>query len=88
MRAFLRAHRHLFVSLDDLRSARDALARKLHDAKLKANPLYINLDDDDAGSSAGSGSGSDDRALADIKASARTSRRDTSTSRRRSAPMA
>ena len=46
-REFLRAHRHLFVPLEDLRSARDALARRITAAKLKANPHYINLDDDD-----------------------------------------
>ena len=38
LRDFLRAHRHLFVSLADLRAARDALARRLHDAKLKGEP--------------------------------------------------
>jgi predicted RND superfamily exporter protein len=46
-RAFLRAHRHLFVSLEDLRAARDALEDRIHAAKLAANPLYVNLDDDD-----------------------------------------
>ena len=69
VRAFLRAHRHLFVSLADLQKADAALSKKLHDAKLKANPLFINLDDDDApaGSDAGSGSGSD-HSLEDLKA--------------------
>lgn len=46
-RSFLRAHRHLLVPLDELVAARDALAARLHDAKLKAQPLYVRLDDDD-----------------------------------------
>jgi hypothetical protein len=53
-RNFLRAHRYLFVSLPELEKARDALAQKIHAAKLKANPLYIDIDDDDDGSNAGS----------------------------------
>ena len=65
VRAFLRDHRHLFVPLADLQQADAALTRKLHDAKLKANPLFIDLDDDvDA---KGSASGSD-HALEDLKA--------------------
>jgi len=47
VRAFFRANRHLFVPLDDLRLARDTLARYIKRAKLKANPLYIDLDDPD-----------------------------------------
>jgi predicted RND superfamily exporter protein len=47
-RAFLRAHRHLFVPLDDLRAARDALDERVKAAKLAANPLYVDLDDDDS----------------------------------------
>ncbi|MBA3452645.1 MAG: MMPL family transporter, partial [Deltaproteobacteria bacterium] len=46
IRAFLEAHRHLLVPLDDLVRARDALARRIEQAKLTANPLFIDLDDD------------------------------------------
>jgi predicted RND superfamily exporter protein len=45
LRAFIQAHRHLFVPLPDLVAARDALARRLRAAKLAANPLYVDLDD-------------------------------------------
>jgi uncharacterized protein len=44
-RSFFRAHRHLFVPLDDLRAAAAALERRIKAAKLAANPLYIDLDD-------------------------------------------
>ena len=44
-RAFLRAHRQLLVPLPDLVRARDALERRIHDAKLAADPLYVDLDD-------------------------------------------
>jgi len=47
-RDFLRAHRQLFVPLADLDKARDALADRIKAAKLAANPLYIDLDDDDS----------------------------------------
>ncbi len=47
VREFLKARRHLYVPLDDLIRARDALARRINDAKLKANPLYIDLEDRD-----------------------------------------
>ncbi len=46
IRDFLRAHRYLFVPLADLLRARDALAERIHSAKLHANPLYVDLDDD------------------------------------------
>ncbi|HVV88259.1 MAG TPA: MMPL family transporter [Kofleriaceae bacterium] len=46
-RAFLRAHAHLFVPLDQLEQARTALAAAIDRAKLAADPLYISLDDDD-----------------------------------------
>ena len=42
---FIWAHRFVFASVDDLQTARDALAEKLRVARLKANPLYIDLDD-------------------------------------------
>ncbi len=47
-RDFLRAHRYLFVPLEDLELARDALARRIDGAKLEANPLYIDLDEDES----------------------------------------
>ncbi len=46
LRAFLRAHKELYVPLPDLVKARDALAERLRSAKLAANPLYVDLDDD------------------------------------------
>jgi len=46
-RAFFRAHRHLFVPLEDLRAAHDALATRIQRAKLEANPLFIDLDEVD-----------------------------------------
>ncbi|MDQ3339982.1 MAG: MMPL family transporter [Myxococcota bacterium] len=47
LRTFLRERRHLLVPLAELEKARDALAGYLRDAKLKANPLYIDLDEPD-----------------------------------------
>jgi predicted RND superfamily exporter protein len=44
-RTFLRAHRQLFVPLADLEHARDTLGKRIVDAKLEANPLYVDLDD-------------------------------------------
>jgi hypothetical protein len=41
-------HRFLFASLDDLAAARDALQARVDHARLAANPLYIELDDDKA----------------------------------------
>ena len=46
IRGFLRDHRYLFVPLADLENARDALAERIKSAKLHANPLYVDLDDD------------------------------------------
>jgi uncharacterized protein len=51
-RQFFWQHRFIYVSIDDLTAARDALGEKLRQGKLKANPLYISLDDDDADSAA------------------------------------
>ena len=48
LRAFLKAHRYVLVPLADLQHARDALRSKLTEAKLKANPLYVDLDDHSA----------------------------------------
>ena len=39
-------HRFLFIDLADLTAARDALADKIRRAKLDANPLYVDLEDD------------------------------------------
>ncbi|MGE5186751.1 MAG: efflux RND transporter permease subunit [Acidobacteriota bacterium] len=47
LRTFLRAHRHLFVSTADLERAKHALEHRLRTAKLAANPLYVDLDEDD-----------------------------------------
>ncbi|MEO6773261.1 MAG: MMPL family transporter [Kofleriaceae bacterium] len=52
IRGFLRAHRYLFVPLADLDKARDALAERIKSAKLHANPLYVDLDDDQAADTA------------------------------------
>jgi len=48
LREFVRAHRHVLVPLPDLVAARDALTRRIHDRKLAANPLFIDLDDEPA----------------------------------------
>ncbi len=45
VREFLEAHRDVLVPLGDLERARDALREKLTAAKLKANPLFIDLED-------------------------------------------
>lgn len=47
-RDFLRPRRHLLVPLPELVNARDALADRIKRAKLKANPLFVDLDDDGA----------------------------------------
>src|SRR5262249_40490006 len=45
VRAFVRAHRHLYVPLHELEDTERALADKIAEAKLRANPLYVDLDD-------------------------------------------
>lgn len=40
------SHRWLFVDLVELRKARDALADEIERAKLRANPLYVMIDDE------------------------------------------
>jgi uncharacterized protein len=45
VRAFIQAHRHLFVPLEELREARAAMDRHIEQAKLRANPLFIDLED-------------------------------------------
>jgi len=47
-RDFLRPRRFLLVPLHDLESARDTLKDRIRRAKLKANPLYVDLSDDAA----------------------------------------
>jgi len=56
-RRFFWNHRFLYAKLADLEAARDALRDAIRDAKLKANPLFVDLDDDDEKK--------DDRALED-----------------------
>ncbi len=46
LRGFLSAHRHLFVPYEDLVRAEAALRSRIEKAKLKKNPLYIDLDED------------------------------------------
>ncbi len=46
LRFFLRSNRHLFVPVADLVRGRDALVRRIERAKLRANPLFIDLDED------------------------------------------
>ena len=47
-RLFLKERRHLFVPLDDLVAARDALKARIEHAKLDANPLYIDLEEEES----------------------------------------
>ena len=46
-RAYFWNNRFLFVSLADLQEAVSTLETTIHDAKLAANPLFIDLDDDE-----------------------------------------
>ncbi|MBL9016609.1 MAG: MMPL family transporter [Myxococcales bacterium] len=46
-RAMIRAHRHLYVPLEDLTAVRDALAARIAKAKQAANPLVVDLDDEE-----------------------------------------
>ncbi len=45
LRAFVGAHRHLYVELDDLKLARKTLEAEVAAAKARANPMLIDLDD-------------------------------------------
>ncbi len=45
VRGYYWENRFLFVGLDELEGARDALRNKIKTAKLDANPLYISLED-------------------------------------------
>jgi predicted RND superfamily exporter protein len=53
LREFLRPRRHLFAPYEDLVRARDALKRRIEQAKLRGNPLFIDLDDEAAADAAG-----------------------------------
>jgi len=44
--AFVRPRKFLWVPLADLETARDALKARIEEAKLEANPLFIDLDED------------------------------------------
>lgn len=48
IRAFFRANKFLFVPLPDLEEMRDALAQRIAEAKRKANPLFVDLEDGEA----------------------------------------
>ncbi len=45
-RELVRSHQHLFAPIDDLRAVRDALAARIADARARANPLLVDLDDE------------------------------------------
>jgi uncharacterized protein len=45
-RAFIHDHRHLYVPVAELTAVRDALAEQIAGAKLRANPLFVDLDDE------------------------------------------
>ncbi|HUS27331.1 MAG TPA: MMPL family transporter [Kofleriaceae bacterium] len=44
-RDFVLAHRHLYIPTKELQQVKDALDKQIADAKLHANPLFIELDD-------------------------------------------
>lgn len=46
-RAYFWNNRFLFVSVEDLQAAIESLESKIHAAKLEANPLFIDLSEDD-----------------------------------------
>jgi hypothetical protein len=45
-RRFAWDHRWLYVSVEDLRAVRDAVRKELDAAHLRANPLYVDIDDE------------------------------------------
>ncbi len=53
VRAFLRQNQHLYVPFADLERVKSSLATTIEDEKLRANPLYIPLDDEPAAESPG-----------------------------------
>jgi predicted RND superfamily exporter protein len=63
-RTFLREHAHLFVPLAQLEAARAALQGAIDDAKRDANPLYVDLDDEDDAAEAAAGTAKLDELLA------------------------
>jgi predicted RND superfamily exporter protein len=52
LRGFLRPRRHLFVPYDELVRAHDTLKRRIEQAKLATNPLFIELDDEEPAAAA------------------------------------
>ncbi|MBX3157551.1 MAG: MMPL family transporter [Deltaproteobacteria bacterium] len=44
-RELVRAHRHLYLPLAELAAAQQALARRIADAKVRANPMFVDLED-------------------------------------------
>src|SRR3569623_1305643 len=52
IRGFHRDHLFLFVPLADLEKAHDARASRIKSSKLHANPLYVDVDDDQAADAA------------------------------------
>ena len=50
--AFARPRKFLFVPLEDLIAARDALAQRIEQEKLKQNPLFIDLDEEEGAADA------------------------------------
>jgi predicted RND superfamily exporter protein len=46
-RDFIRAHRHLYIPMQDLEHIKTALDEQIATAKRKANPLFVDLEDDE-----------------------------------------
>lgn len=46
-RTFVEEHRHLYAELEDLQAIRDALQARLDDERARANPFFIDLEEDD-----------------------------------------
>ncbi|MGE0868981.1 MAG: RND family transporter [Kofleriaceae bacterium] len=63
LRQFIEERRHLFVPLADLERAKQALQQQIQQAKLAANPLFIDLDDKDPAQQA-----ADQRQLEELRA--------------------
>lgn len=64
-------HRYLWAELADLEAARDALENRILEARLDANPLFIELDDDAEGNPASDGLAELQAKLADAEAEAK-----------------
>jgi hypothetical protein len=67
-RAFLREHAHLFVPLPRLQAARGALQGAIDRAKRDANPLFVDLDDEDDAEEAAASQRQLDELLAERRA--------------------